>query len=217
MRLSLILTAALAAVALSGCDQLPRLALVPPGKAACCQCAAKPACPETAQAAAPQPVPAAKIPAAPVMAPEATVERVVVRHKTRHAVERRAHVRRETWSETYAGGPPPAPAYDGQVVVPDRRAYARIDEQETRTERYSEHQEAYGYSSGGYAQGGYAQGGYAQGGYAQGGYAQGGYAQGYGPPPAYPRGCPGACGPQPAAGRDRDGFLTWPGKLAQRP
>ncbi|HQN50730.1 MAG TPA: hypothetical protein PK913_06700, partial [Phenylobacterium sp.] len=95
--------------------------------------------------------------------------------------------------------------------VPETHAYARVDAQETRTERYSERQESYGYVQGGHAQGAYVENGYAQGGYVQGGYVQSGYAQG-GPP----RGpCP--CGPTPAAGRDRDGFLTWPGKLAQRP
>ncbi|MFD1191093.1 hypothetical protein [Phenylobacterium conjunctum] len=210
MRLSLILTAALTALVLSGCDQLPRIAVLPPKSGDCCQCAtpAKSACPTTT-AAAPAAVPAAKIPAEPVMEAEAPTAPVQRRHVVRAHSQAQVQVRRQTL--TYAGGPAPAPAYDGQVYVPETHAYARVDAQETRTERYSERQESYGYVQGGHAQGAYVENGYAQGGYVQGGYVQSGYAQG-GPP----RGpCP--CGPTPAAGRDRDGFLTWPGKLAQRP
>jgi hypothetical protein len=133
----------------------------------------------------------------------APARRHVVRAVAR--AESHGHVRRE--ATVIAGGPPPAPPYDGQVYVPEPRAYARVDEQETRTEHYAERQESYGYTQGGYVQGGYVQGGYAQGGYVQGGYVQAGP----------PRGAPCPCRPQPAAGRDRDGFLTWPGKLAQRP
>lgn len=189
MRLSLILTTAVAAVALSGCDQMPRIALVYPDKAPSCAQPAKPACPVTQATATPAvEVPAAKIPAEPVMAPEPVVRKVVARAAMHHAAQAE---RRERWSsETYAGGPAPAPPYDGQVVVPEPHAYARVERQET--EHYAERQESYGYSSGGYASGGYGP---------------------VGPPQAVP--CP--CGPQLAAGRDRDGFLTWPGKLAQRP
>ena len=216
MRLSLILTAAVTALVLSGCDQLPRIAVIPPEKAGDRQCvpAAKPACPTTTTQASGPAIPAAKIPSEPVMEPEAprrhlahTQARVQAKARTYATAAVRSH--REV--RTYAGGPAPAPAYDGQVYVPPPRAYARVEEQETRTEHYAQHQEAYGYTSGGYGQG-YAQGGYAQGGYVQGGYASNGYAQ-----PGYVRGAPCPCGPQPAAGRDRDGFLTWPGKLAQRP
>ncbi len=205
MRLSLILTATLTALVLSGCDQLPRIAVLPPKSGDCCQCATtgKSACP-TATAAAPAAVPAAKIPAEPVMEAEAPAAPVQRRHVVRAHSQAKVQVRRQTLA--YAGGPAPAPAYDGQVYVPETHAYARVDEQETRTERYSERQESYGYVQGGHAQSSYAQNGYAQNGYAQNGYAQGG-------PPRGP--CP--CGPTPAAGRDRDGFLTWPGKLAQRP
>lgn len=203
MRLSLILTAALTAVVLSGCDQLPRIALLPPKSGDCCQCAttAKSACP-AATAAAPAAVPAAKIPAEPVMEAEAAPATPAPRrHLVRAHTQARVHTRTEAQTLAYAGGPAPAPAFDGQVYVPEAHAYARVDAQETRTEHYSERQESYGYVQGGHAQSGYVQNGYAQGGYAQGG------------PPRGP--CP--CGPTPAAGRDRDGFLTWPGKLAQRP
>ncbi|MCI3134063.1 hypothetical protein [Phenylobacterium aquaticum] len=125
-----------------------------------------------------------------------TVERPAPRRVFHRVVAHRQHaiaeVRQYAYAheEGFAGGPRPAPPYDGQVEAPERRAYARIESESrySETERYSEESRAYGASGSAYG----------------GGYVQTARAV-----------C--ACGPVPAAGRDRNGFLTWPGKPAARP
>lgn len=198
MRLRTLLPA-LAFLALAACDSkgLLQTAQAPAKPQACCCQAAATACPP---AAAPTPAvvqPPAMTPERAVYVPPAPPKAV-----RRHAVRRVAHaVHREGgYAEVreyaYAGGRPPAPAYDGYVEVPERhiRGYSEsVETQETYRERYSEQSEN---SSSRYAE----RGGYE----ARAGYdARGG------------RDCD--CGPREAAGRDRYGFLTWPGKVPARP
>lgn len=108
----------------------------------------------------------------------------------RHAPEAQAHYAEREYARVVT--PPP---YDGQVYVPPAPPVVSYA------------------SSGHVAQGGYAQGAYVQGGYAEESYASGGYAHqasyGGGGRCCTPRG--------PAAGRDAQGYLTWPGKAQPGP
>ncbi|WP_304165179.1 hypothetical protein [Phenylobacterium aquaticum] len=213
MRLSLIpLTAAL--LALGACDSVTRLAglQAPPAAPACHPAPAAPqaapACP-TMSPEAPAPATATAViepyPAGPYVTVERTATRRVYHRVVAHRQQAQAitQVRRYVYArvEQFAGGPRPAPPYDGQVDVPERHAYARVD---TET-RYSESARYTLSEEHGYA----AQGG----GYQSSGYAMQGGGYGYG----HAAGADCGCGPQPAAGRDRNGFLTWPGKSAARP
>lgn len=158
-----------------------------PEEQAACDC--KPAAAPAAKAVA-----TAK--AASTEATAATVTRVV--HRKAPTVRRERSERRyysDSSSERdYAGGY--GRRYAGVSVS--------VSETESSSERYrySESEERYG-SSRGSAYGSSSGSGYASTG---GGY----YAQGdgrYGPPPP-PRGRP-----YHLAGKDRDGYLTWPGKV----
>lgn len=192
MRLRTLLLA-LAFLALAACDSkgLLQTAQAPATPQTCCCQAAATACPP---AAAPTPA----VVQAPVMTPEPAVyvppaPPKAVRHRAVRRVAHATHGERgyaEVREYAYAGGRPPAPAYDGYVEVPDRRiqGYSEsVETQETYRERYSERSES---SSGRYAE--------------RGGYeSRGG------------RDCD--CAPREAAGRDHYGFLTWPGKVPARP
>lgn len=151
-----------------------------------CCCAVEQAC-KPAVAEAPAPV------AAPVQTAAAEPE-PVVRAAPRRIFHRAVHRRglqehavvEYAYKEELAGGPRPAPPYDAQIEVPATHAYARVDREERYEERYASREESYGYEA------------------RQGGYVSGGAD-----------GC-SACVPRPAAGRDRQGYLTWPGKVASR-
>lgn len=210
------LVPALAFLALAACDSTGalKIAQAPAAKPADCCC--KPVttaatCPPTAA-----PTPIAAQPTAMTPEPERVIHRPAAPHRAaRPAVRRVAYARHgqvereygEVREYAYAQQQRSyaAPAYDGYVDVPDRRIQGRVvsvEEQETSSERYSEQSEAYSSGSRRYA------GGYEQ----RGGYDErGGYdSRGEG------RGC-GGCAPREAAGRDRNGFLTWPGKVPARP
>lgn len=93
-------------------------------------------------------------------------------------------------------------AYGDRYEYGDRYGDRRQALYERRVDDY-EHEQSRSYDSG------YVGGGYVSGGYAQGGYAYGGRREDrYGPMPAYVD-----YGYGGAAGRDRDGYLVWPGKL----
>lgn len=196
MRLRTLLPA-LAFLALAACDSkgLLQTAQTPAKPQTCCCQAAAAACPPAAT-----PTPA--VAQAPVMTPEPAVYVPPAPRKAirRHAVRRVAHAAygeggyAEVREYAYAGGRVPAPAYDGYVEVPDRRVQGYSESvEETYRERYSERSER---SSDRYAE--------------RGGYeSRGGYDARSG------RDCD--CGPREAAGRDRYGFLTWPGKVPARP
>lgn len=211
---------ALAFLALAACDSTGALkvAQAPAAKPAdcCCTPAATPAsCPP---AAAPTPI--AAQPTAMAPEPEQPAYRPAVhRQAARPAARRVAHiqhrpaerdverdygeVREYGYAQQRSYAAVPAPEYDSYVDVPDRRIQGRvvsIEDRETFSERYSEQSE----SSGGrrYAGGYEHHGGYQE----RGGYGSRGGR----------RGC-GGCAPREAAGRDRNGFLTWPGKVPARP
>lgn len=196
MRLSLI-PISLALLALGACDSVTKLAQgqAPAAAPACRPAETAPACPGMAAEAPKTATAVAEIAPYPA-GPYVAVERPVARRVFHRAVAHRQHaqalteVRQYAYAreETLAGGPRPAPPYDGQVEVPERRAYARIESESrySETARYSEESRAYGASAYG------------------GGYVQTARTD-----------C--ACGPVPAAGRDHNGFLTWPGKPAARP
>lgn len=204
---------ALAVLALAACDSTGalRIAQAPAAKPADCCCKAA-----TAPAACPPagaPTPIAAQPSAMTPEPERPVYRPVVHRQPvahRPAARRVAHVQRDygevreyAYAQQRSYEAVPASAYDGYVDVPDRRIQGRvvsIEERETSSERYSEQSEGYSSGSRRYA-GGYE---------ARGGYEERGYDGRGG------RGC-GGCAPREAAGRDRNGFLTWPGKVPARP
>lgn len=211
------LVPALAFLALAACDSTGALKIAQAPAAQPADCCCKPVttaatCPP---AAAPTPIAAQPT----VMAPEPervvhrpTAHRPAAHHQAaRPAVRRVAHVQRDqveresgevreyAYAQQRSYAAPPAPAYDDYVEVPDRRIQGRVmsvEARETSSERYSEHSEAYGSGSRRYA------GGYED----RGGYDSRGDG----------RGC-NTCGPREAAGRDRNGFLTWPGKVPARP
>ena len=211
MRLRLLIPA-LAFLALAACDSTGalRIAQAPAAKPVdcCCKAATTAASCPPADAA----LPIAAQPTAMTPEPEQPVYRPAVHHApARPAVRRVAHVQRDhvqreygevreyayTQQRSYEAAP--APAYDGYVEVPDRRIQGHVvsvEDRETASERYSEQSEGYSSDSRRYA------GGYEQ----RGGYD----GRGVG------RGC-GGCAPRQAAGRDRNGFLTWPGKVPARP
>ncbi|OYU68783.1 MAG: hypothetical protein CFE28_01495 [Alphaproteobacteria bacterium PA2] len=95
----------------------------------------------------------------------------------------------------HSAGPPVV--YRG-LYRQEQRAYSGA-----RREGYAYHQSGYGYQSGGGYQG--------QGHQTQGYQAHGYQAQGY-----QAQGADCRCTGTPAAGRDRDGYLTWPGKTESR-
>jgi hypothetical protein len=198
MRLSLI-PISLALLALGACDSVTKLAQrqAPAAAPACRPVDTAPACPGMAAEAPKAATAVAEIapyPAGPYVAVERPVARRVFHRVVAHRQRAQAltEVRQYAYAreETLAGGPRPAPPYDGQVEVPERRAYARIESESrySETAHYSEESRAYASSGSAYG---------------------GGYVQ------AARTDC--ACGPVPAAGRDRNGFLTWPGKPAARP
>lgn len=194
MRHSLI-PISLALLALGGCDSVTKLAQrqVPAAAPACRPAEVAPACPSMAPAA---PAPATAVaeiapyPAGPQVVVEHPPARRIFHRVVAHRQRAQAitQVRRYAYAshDEFAGGPPP---YDGQVEVPERRVYARVeaDSRYSESERYSERvSQTYAASGGGYA------------------YAQGASVD-----------C--GCEAGPAAGRDHNGFLTWPGKSAARP
>ena len=207
---------ALAFFALAACDSTGalKIAQAPAAKPADCCC--KPATTAAACPPAAAPTPIAAQPTAMAPEPERPAYRPAVhRQAARPAVRRVAHVPRDQIQREYGEvreyayaqqrsyAAPAAPAYDDYVEVPDRRLHGRVmsvEARETSSEHYSEQysEQSEAYSSGGRR-------------YAGGYEERGGYdSRGGG------RGC-GGCGPREAAGRDRNGFLTWPGKVPARP
>ena len=201
---------ALAVLALAACDSTGalRIAQAPAAKPAdtcCCKAATDaPACPPAAVQ-----TPAAAPPTAMAPEPERPAYRPAVHRQSVHrqAPHRVAHLRRDDDRREYGEvreyayaqqrSYEAAPAYDGYADVSDRRIQGRVvsvEARESSRERYSEQSEGYGrrYAGGYEAYGGYGYGG------------RGGS-----------RGCD--CAPREAAGRDRNGFLTWPGKVPARP
>ena len=213
----------LTVLATAGCDSTGalKLAQAPAPKPAdcCCKPAATPAtCPPVAA-----PTPIAAQPAAMTPELEQPAYRPAVHRQTASSAARRVthvqrrptarHVERDYgevgeygearaygYAQQRAYAAAPAPEYDGYIDVPDRRIEGRVEDRETFSERYSEQSEGYGGRR--YA-GGYEHHG--------GHRARGGYDIGGGE-----RDC-GDCAPREAAGRDRNGFLTWPGKVPARP
>lgn len=210
----------LAFLALAACDSTGalRIAQAPVAKPAdcCCKPAATPAsCPPAAAptpiadqptAMTPEPKQPAYRPAVHRQAARPAARRVtqVQRPDAERAVERDyGEVREYAYAQQRSYAAAPAPEYDGYVDVQDRRIQGRVvsvEDRETFSERYSEQSE----SSGGrrYAGGYEHHGGYQE----RGGYDSRGGG----------RGC-GGCAPRESAGRDRNGFLTWPGKVPARP
>ena len=208
---------ALAFFGLAACDSTGalKIALAPAAKPADCCCKPAPTAATCPPAAAPTPIAAqptamASEPERPVYRPAVhrqaarpTVRRVASVQRAqieRAQVERHyGEVREYAYAQQRSYAVPSAPAYDDYVEVPDRRIHGgvmSVDERETSGEYYSEQSEAY--SSGGRR-------------YAAGYEQRGGYdSRGDG------RDC-GGCAPREAAGRDRNGFLTWPGKVPARP
>ncbi|WP_340644501.1 hypothetical protein [Phenylobacterium sp.] len=203
---------ALAVLALAACDSTGalKIAQAPAAKPADCCCK-----PVTTTASCPPvdaPTPVAAQPAAMTPEPERVVHRPAAPHRParpaarRMAPVQRDHVQREyaevrqygaAQQRTYVAAP--EPVYETYVEVPDLRGQVRVvsaEAHETYGERYAEQSEGYGSGDHRYA-GGYE---------ARGGYEQRGGG----------RGC-GGCAPREAAGRDRNGFLTWPGKVPARP
>ncbi len=198
MRLTPLIPA-LAFLMLGACDSngALKIALAPtaPVAANCC-CATNPAvaaCPTT-------PPPAAAAPAAappPAMAPEPAAYRPAAhRVRARQVAHREGHYRDEGHQQAYAGGYVAVPARDEYVEIPASQIYGQgqvVELREVYQEAYSERAQGYGeevvYES----------------------------------PDAYARhhdrsrGCDRGCAPAEAAGRDRYGFLTWPGKVPARP
>lgn len=203
---------ALAFLALAACDSTGalKIAQAPAAKPADCCCKPVTTAATCPPAAAPTPVAAQPTVMAPE--PQRPVYRPAVHHQAARPVVRRvAHVQRDQVQREYGEvreyayaqqrsyAAIPAPAYDDYVEVPDRRIHGRVmsvEAQETSSEYYSEQSEAYSSSGRRYA------GGYEE----RGGYEHRGGG----------RDC-GGCGPREAAGRDRNGFLTWPGKVPARP
>ena len=203
---------ALAFLALAACDSTGALKIAQAPAAKPTDCCCKPVTTAATCPPAAAPTPIAAQPTAMAPEPERPVYRPAVHHQAaRPAVRRVAHVQRDQVQREYGEvreyayaqqrsyAATPAPAYDDYVEVPDRRIHGRVmsvEARETSSEYYSEQSEAYGSGGRRYA------GGYEE----RGGYAHRGGG----------RDC-GGCGPREAAGRDRNGFLTWPGKVPARP
>lgn len=194
-----------AALTLAGCN----FSKAPEEQAACdCKPAAGTATTTAATGAAKGTAVASKGETVSASTGSATVTRVV--HRTRPAVRRERSERRyyasERADETLAGGDYGRRYAGGSSVS--------VTESETSSERYrySESTERYG------ARGGAAYGGSS--GYAYGSSSSssssGGYAEGYGRDDRYGargEGRPTRGRPYHLAGKDRDGYLTWPGKV----
>jgi len=211
VRLPLLLATALT---LAGCN----FSKAPEEQAACdCKPAAGTATTAAVTGSATGGAVASKGETASASTSSATVTRVV--HRTRPAVRRERSERRyyasERSDEVLAGGDY-GRRYAGGASV-------SVTESETSSERYrySESTERYG-SRGGAAYGG-GSSGYAYGaasssssGSAYGSESGGGYAQGYVRDDRYGargEGRPPRGRPYHLAGKDRDGYLTWPGKV----
>lgn len=208
VRLPLLVVAALT---LAGCN----FSKAPEEQAACdCKPAAASAKTASATTAGAATAAASSRETGSASASTATVTRVV--HRSRPAVRRERSERRyyasDRTDETLAGGP-------------SGRRYAGVSVSVTETEssseryRYSESTERYGSRGGaayGGAGGGYAYGSSSSSGSAYGSASSSGYAEGYGGGDRYgargePR--PPRGRPYHLAGKDRDGYLTWPGKV----
>lgn len=202
---------ALAFLALTACDSTGALKIAQAPAAPSVDCCCK--APAVAASCPPAATPVAAQPTAMTPEPERVVYRPAPRQPAvrRDTVRRMAHVQRDdgqgqygpvreyAYAEERSYAAAPAPAYDGYVEVSDRRGQGQVVRVEDQgSETYSEQSEGYSSGSRRYA-GGYEE----RGGYEHRGGQRGG------------RGCD--CGPREAAGRDRNGFLTWPGKVPARP
>lgn len=198
----------LAFLALAACDSTGalKIAQAPAAKPADCCCKA------VAVSCPPAATPIAAQPAAMTPEPQRVVYRPAPHRQPavrRETVRRVAHVQRDygqreqvrEYAYAQQRSYQAAPAYDGYVDVPDRQVQGQVVIVEDQgSESYSQQSEGYSSGSRRYA------GGYEE----RGGYEQRGGQRGGG------RGC-NTCGPREAAGRDRNGFLTWPGKVPARP
>ena len=201
---------ALAFLALAACDSTGalKIAQAPAAKTADCCCKA----PSVATSCPPPATPIAAQPTAMTPEPERVVYRTAPSQPAvrRETVRRVAHVQRDygqreqirEYAYAQQRSYEAAPAYDGYADVPDRRVQGQVVIVEDQgAQSYSQQSESYSSGARRYA------GGYEE----RGGYEQrGGYDRRSGG-----RGCD--CGPREAAGRDRNGFLTWPGKVPARP
>lgn len=192
VRLSLIASLSLAAVALAGCnfgksEQAPPPVAAASAKAPACDCPAGEAAAETRKASL-------KATTTASAARPARVTRVAHRARGERFEQRTGGGYYAERSEELAGGPYHR-RYAGGAVV-------SVEESETSSERYRYRETGERWGSGsGYAYGSPS----SSGGYAEGYGRDGGR---YGPPPRphHRRG-------YQLAGVDRDGYLTWPGKV----